>query len=159
MYIPPTGKKARSDAFLSLATGLPIAPRAPSTPITLDAALGRTWEKRGKYGNQKTEYNGRTFDSALEANTARDLDLLRRASDLSERVVDVQYQVPFVLQEKFTDSQGKKHQAIVFVCDFVITYADGRKEALESKGFETETWKIKKKLFLFKYRDINFRQV
>lgn len=138
MDIPPTGKKARMGNFLSLVTEQDIqAPVRPAT--TLSQALSRTWEKKSKYGNRRTEYNGRMFDSALEARHARELDLLRRMKDPKERVTDVQYQVRYPMVIK-----GQK--ICTYIADFVVTYADKRVEVVDAKGVLTDVYKLKKKL-------------
>ena len=94
-------------------------------------------QRRPKYGNTKTEYNGQWYDSAWEAEVAKGLDLRRKAKDPKERVATVTRQV------KVTISIGLQ---IYYIADFWVTYADGRTEIIEAKGFETEVWKIKRKL-------------
>lgn len=139
MDIPPTGKKARMGSFLAMALNDKrlITPDRP--PLTLADALKRTWEKPGKYGNRRTEYNGRMFDSALEARTAKEFDLLKRAKDPKERVTDVQYQVRY-------NMVVNKQKICAYVADFVVTYADGRKEVVDAKGVLTDVYKLKRKL-------------
>lgn len=109
--------------------------------MELSDALNRKWQKPSKYGNRKTEYNGRTFDSALEARRAEELDLMRKATDKRERVMDVQYQVryPIVVNEQ---------KICAYVADFVVTYADGHVEVQDAKGVLTDVYKLKKKLML-----------
>lgn len=34
-----------------------------------------------------------------------------------------------------------------YYCDFLVSFADGREEWHEVKGFETEVWRLKEKLF------------
>lgn len=116
--------------------------------------------KRSKYNSKKTFYDGVEYDSKKEADYAAKLDLLRKATDPHERVVRVERQVAFILQDKFTDATGKKHLPIKYFCDFLVNYADGRQEIVDVKSFGTMTdvYKIKKKLLLFKYRDISFRE-
>ena len=46
-----------------------------------------------------------------------------------------------------------------YVMDFLVFYADGSCEGIEVKGFETETWKIKKKLFDDEYEWLTLRIV
>ena len=95
-----------------------------------------------KYGAKKTEYNGRIFDSKKEAEYAGELDLLRKAAGESDRVVDVEYQIPFVLEVNETKI-GK------YILDFKVTYADGRIEHVDVKGlrkgcaYQMFRWKAK----------------
>lgn len=96
-------------------------------------------QRHNKYGNVRTDYNGRTFSSKKEAAHAQRLDLLKRASDPKERVLLVKYQVPFRLDI------GRCHIAD-YIADFVVEYANGRKEIQDVKGFRTDVYKLKKKL-------------
>lgn len=102
---------------------------------------------RNKYGNVKTIYNGRKFDSKKEANHAASLEILRNARDSRERVERIDYQVPFHLD------MGAVH-ICNYIADFVVKYADGRKEVQDVKGFRTDVYKIKKKL-MFALKGIN----
>lgn len=135
--IPLTRVKARTSGFLGLVTGVDM----PQTtrPLSIEEAMKRTFAKASKYGNRKTEYNGRTFMSAHEARVAQELDTCRRAVKKSERVTDIQYQVPFRIVVK-----GKL--VCRYVADFVVTYADKHVEVIDAKGVLTETYKLKKKL-------------
>lgn len=107
--------------------------------MTLAQAMSRVYTKPGKYGNRKTEYNGRTFDSALEARWAQALDADRNEKDPKRRVVDVQYQVRYKLAVK-------KEHICTYVADFVVTFADGHTEIIDAKGVLTDVYKLKKKL-------------
>ena len=46
-----------------------------------------------------------------------------------------------------------------YVMDFLVFYSDGSCEGIEVKGFETETWKLKKKLFDDEYEWLTLRIV
>ena len=107
--------------------------------------------RRNKYAAVKTEYGGRKFDSKKEARHAQHLDTLRLASDPWERVVDIKYQKPIELQPE-------PHR-IVYKADFWVTYADGRIEIHEVKGFRTAAYRIKRKLLLQKFPDMIFREI
>ena len=85
------------------------------------------------------EYNGKTFRSTLEAQTAQTLDELGIPYQYEERKI--------ILQEGFrTPLQKDKVRTIYYIPDFEI----GSSILIECKGFETPEWKLKKKL-LFKY--------
>jgi cellobiose phosphorylase len=95
--------------------------------------------RRGKYNNIHTLYKGKIFSSKLEANHAAELDMLRHAKDIRQRVESVtyQYRIPVVVNNvKICD----------YYADFYVLFADGHKEIHESKGFKTQIYKIKKKL-------------
>ena len=95
-----------------------------------------------KYGAKRTEYNGRIFDSKKEAAYAGELDLLKKAAGDSDRVIDVEYQIPFVLE-----ANGNKIGK--YILDFKVTYADGRIEHVDVKGlrkgcaYQFFRWKAK----------------
>lgn len=73
-------------------------------------------------------------------------------------VKDFDMQVPFTLLDGYKH-KGKAVRGIKYYADFVVTYADGHREVIDVKGMRTEVYKIKKKLLLNKYPDINFREV
>lgn len=92
-----------------------------------------------KYGNRKTEYNGRMFDSKLEAGHAATLDQMRKAKDRKDKVTNVEYQVRYRITVN-----GLK--ICDYIADFVVTYADGRTEVVDAKGVLTDVYKLKRKL-------------
>lgn len=49
--------------------------------------------KASKYGNHKTEFNGRTYDSKAEARRAQELELMQAAGEIS----DLEYQPAYEL--------------------------------------------------------------
>lgn len=95
---------------------------------------------RRKYGNKTCQYAGATYHSRLEAAFAMELDQLRRARLKKDRVQDWKRQVKVSL-----DVNGS-HICNYYV-DFFVTYADGREEWVEVKGFTTPDWKLKERLF------------
>ena len=111
---------------------------------------------RSKYNvdmntNTRT-YNGITFDSELEMRFYRDF-CIPKLEDGS--VTDVQLQVPFELQPKFRRN-GLLVQAIKYVADFVLTYADGHQQVVDTKGMPDSVAKMKRKLMWYVYPDIDF---
>lgn len=107
-----------------------------------------------KYGNRKVTANGYIFDSRLEANRYAELLLLVKAG----AITDLRFHPIFELQPAFTDTQGRKHRAINYEADAQYI-EDGKKVVLEVKGFETAVWLVKKKMFLFKYPELELRVV
>lgn len=78
------------------------------------------------------------------------------ARDVKERVEswERQIRIPIIVNDiKVCDH----------VVDFLVRYADGRKELVEVKGMETDVFKLKLKLlratFLLDHPDINYRIV
>lgn len=99
-----------------------------------------------KYKNKKVYVDGIKFDSAKEAMRYRQLRLLEK----SGKINDLQLQVPFELQEKYTIN-GKKVRAIKYVADFVYIDQDVKTHIEDVKGIRTEVYKMKKKMFEYKY--------
>ena len=60
-------------------------------------------------------------------------------------------QPEFVLQEGYKRADGKKIRAIKYIADFKVEYPDGHIEIEDSKGMETDVFKIKRKLLEAKY--------
>ena len=71
-------------------------------------------------------------------------------------VLDFELQPKYILQEGFV-KDGKKIQAITYKADFKVMYANGLEEVIDVKGKLTESFKIKRKMLLYKYRDIDFK--
>lgn len=93
-----------------------------------------------KYGNQKTCYDGKTFDSKRECARYKELMLLERAG----RIFDVQLQVPFVLIPKQPGERACSYKA-----DFVYRTQDGKQVVEDVKGKRTKDYLIKRKLMLY----------
>ena len=107
-----------------------------------------------KYKNKKTIVDNIKFDSKAEANRYIELKLLEKSGKIS----DLELQPKFELQEKYINNKGEKIRAITYKADFC--YLEGNKIVVEDvKGVETKEFKIKRKLFENKYRDIDFRLV
>lgn len=85
-------------------------------------------------------YKGIIYHSILERNHASKLDMLKAAKDPKERVKAWSRQVCMPL-----DVNGV-HITNLFI-DFQVIYADGRIQYEEVKGYGTESWKLKEKLF------------
>lgn len=109
---------------------------------------------RSKYHARKVEKYGRTWDSRKELREYERLMLLQQAGEI--RGIELQPQ--FELQPAFT-YQGKKQRAITYKADFMVLYADGRKEVIEVKGFKTRDYVLRRKMLLYRNPDINFVEV
>lgn len=107
-----------------------------------------------KYHNKKVEIDGIVFDSKKEGNYYCELKILKMAG----KVKDFELQVPFELQPKFK-YEGKTIRAIKYVADFVVTYPDGLKVVVDTKGFRTKDYLLKRKMLLYKYPGILFEEV
>lgn len=101
-----------------------------------------------KYRNKKVIYDGITFDSIKEKNRYIELKLLERAG----LIKNLKLQYEFELQPAFT-LNNKKIRKISYIADFY--YFDNKENDYvieDTKGMRTEVYKIKKKMFEFKYK-------
>lgn len=99
-----------------------------------------------KYGNRKTD----GFDSAKEARFAKKLEMLRHAKDHTQRVADIERQVRYTLIPAQRGDDGKvAERKCDYIADFRVTYADGRQEVIDVKGYKTADYIIKRKLMRY----------
>jgi hypothetical protein len=110
-------------------------------------------EKRmSKYKNKKVVIDNITFDSNKEG--MRYLELKQKESN--GQIKDLRLQVKFELQPSYK-IDNKTIRAINYVCDFVyMENINGDipswKQVIEDvKGYRTDVYKLKKKLFEYKY--------
>lgn len=92
--------------------------------------------RRNKYNAKPKTYNGITYHSTLEAKYAQDLDWRLKAKDIKS----------WKRQVKISLDVNGKHICNYYI-DFVITHNDDSIQYIEVKGFETQVWKLKWKLF------------
>ena len=104
-----------------------------------------------KYNNKKTKVDMYVFDSVLEAKRYKQLALFERAGEIS----NLQLQVPFLLQDSFRKN-GKIYRKIEYIADFVYE-EKGQVIVEDTKGIKTDVFKIKQKLFEYKYPDLSLR--
>lgn len=110
---------------------------------------------KSKYKAKKTEIDGIVFDSRKEAKRYTELKLLERANEIK----DLELQPSFLLQESFRKN-NKTHRKIEYIADF--KYFDIRKDKWiveDVKGMKTDVYKLKKKLFEYKYGDLEIIEI
>ena len=101
-----------------------------------------------KYHNKKVEYDGYTFDSIREKNYYIKLKLLEKAGKIKELELQKEYE----LQPSFK-LNNKTSRKITYRADFTYkTTEDDKLHVVDVKGFRTDVYKLKKKLFEYKYR-------
>ena len=117
-------------------------------------------QNRSKYnvdvsnkGKAKRTYKGVVFDSETELKFLR--EWIEPKMKIGE-IVSYKMQVPYILQEGFTNFEGKKILPVKYIADYVITFKNGRQIVVDVKGQPDATAKLKKKLFEYKYQDIPF---
>lgn len=107
-------------------------------------------EAKNKYGSKKCQINDITFDSMLEA---RFFLHLLTIQELGKTTL-IETHPKFILQEGFKKND-KRIYPIHYNADFKVTYSDGTTAIYDTKGRETADFKIKKKLFFYKYPDLD----
>lgn len=105
-------------------------------------------QKLNKYHARKTEVDGIEFDSKKESDRYATLVLLEKAGAIKDLVL----QPRFLLQDKFR-CNGKAVRKIEYVADFQYLYK-GKTIIEDVKGQKTQVYRLKKKLFIYKYKDL-----
>lgn len=116
--------------------------------------ISKSEPTKNKYHAQKTEVDGIKFDSKKEYSRWMHLKGVEQMGLIS----DLQRQVSFELQPKFTNNKGEPIKAINYIADFTYTQ-DGKKIVEDVKGgkaTQTDVFKLKKKLFEYKYPEYEF---
>lgn len=108
-----------------------------------------------KYNARPCDIGDLRFDSQAEGRRYQELQLLQAAGEISGLIVHPR----FMLQEAFRCKQLNRNiQRIEYEGDFMYC-ENGRQVVEDVKGMETEGWKIKRKLFLKRYPEIDLRIV
>lgn len=102
---------------------------------------GQEEKKKSKYRNKKTIVDGVAFDSKLEASHYKKIQLMAKAGEV----------LCFSRQVSFKLAGGVTYRA-----DFLLTYPNGRNVVVDSKGVETQAFKIKWKQVKELYPDFDF---
>ncbi len=93
-----------------------------------------------KYGNKKTEYAGRKYDSKFEARIAQELELRMKAGEFTE--IDPQYRIKLYVYLP----DGSKADLFTYICDFRCLKKDGSYLLVEAKGHVTDVYRTKRKI-------------
>lgn len=124
----------------------------------------------GKIYHKKTEVDGIIFDSQTEAEY---YEYLKDELKL-KHIKKFEMQQEFILQEKFLIVNGERidesnkdfkklqkanpgctTQAIKYISDFVVYHNDGTVQVIDIKGQKTADFKIKEKMFNYRYPQYN----
>jgi hypothetical protein len=107
-----------------------------------------------KYHARKVKADGYTFDSQAEYARFRILRLLADAGEIEGLKVHPRY----VLLDPFT-CKGVKYRGISYEADFEYL-ENGKRVTEDVKGFRTQTFNLKEKLFINRYgNELEFRIV
>lgn len=107
-------------------------------------------KKQSKYRNKRVMVDGILFDSQKEADYYSELKLQLMAGD----ILGFCRQPEFILVEGFAERKPVTYRA-----DFIVFHLDGTFEIIDTKGFETEIFKIKHKQFLNKFPGLEIKIV
>jgi len=109
-------------------------------------------KRKNKYGNKKTTIDGIEFDSKKEAEYYLKLKQQKADGEISHFGLQPEYE----LQPRF-HKNGKTYRPIKYIADFIIKNNDGTYEIVDIKGVETKDFKIKKKMFEFKFPELELK--
>lgn len=99
--------------------------------------------------------DGHPFDSKREARRYKELKLMERAGAIKDLELQPKFElIPTIRIESET------LRKTVYKADFRYTDTKTGGVVVEDvKGFKTDVYKLKKKMLLHKYKDIDFREV
>lgn len=108
-----------------------------------------------KYHSRKVIVDGIKFDSKLEAKRYQELKLLQELG----LIKDLKLQPKFELMPKFTKN-GKTYRQTSYIADFCYFSVKDNKTIIEDvKGFKTDVYALKKKIFEFKYPQYEIKEI
>ena len=107
-------------------------------------------KKKSKYNNKRIRVDGILFDSKLEADYYSELKIQLQAGVIKGFC----RQPEFVLIAGFADRKPVTYRA-----DFIVFNLDGTAEVIDTKGIETEVFKIKEKQFYEKFPHLELKIV
>ena len=109
---------------------------------------------KNKYNNKKTVVDDIVFDSKNESLYYQALKDMKNNGSIK----DFELQPSFLLQESFVKN-GKKYRPINYIADFRVINNDDSFYIVDIKGMLTTEFKIKMKLFNYKYPDIELKLI
>lgn len=110
--------------------------------------------KKSRYTTYKPIIDEIQFDSMMEARY-----YIKLCKDLKNDVIlSFKRQIAFELQPKFKKN-GKIYRSIEYVCDFLVKEKNQTTTVLDIKGKETVEFKIKHKLFEYKYPNYDLKVI
>lgn len=108
-----------------------------------------------KYKNKTTIVDDIAFSSKLEAKRYCELKLLQKSGKIKE----LELQPSFELLPSFKKN-GKTFRKTTYKADFqYIDTETGETIVEDTKGFLTELYKLKKKLFEYKFQNLTIKEI
>jgi hypothetical protein len=98
--------------------------------------------------------DGIVFDSKREATRYWELRIMEKSGE----IIDLELQPEYELQPAF-EHNGNKERAIKYRADFRYKDRRGVEVVEDVKGHRTELYRVKRKMLLHRYNDINFQEV
>lgn len=109
-----------------------------------------------KYFNKKVMVDGIKFDSKKEATRYEQLKILKQTG----LIRDLELQPTFVLQPAYTNNKDEKIRAVTYKADFMYFDTHLDKYIVEDvKGYKTDVYKLKKKLFEYQYPNLTIEEI
>lgn len=103
-------------------------------------------KKPNKYGSKKTKcFLSHYHPSRGECEYCETLQLMKKSGNIKEFEYEKRYRL------EVNGVLVSSHKP-----DFTVTYPDGRVEVHEFKGFETDGWRVRHKLFMAVYPEIKY---
>lgn len=111
--------------------------------------------KKNKYNNKKVIYKGIKFDSIKEKNRFIELKLMEKAGEIKNLTL----QPEFPLTETIKNN-GKTFRKSKYIADFEYIDKSGERVVEDVKGFKTDLYNFKVKVFLNKYgHELKFKEI
>ena len=108
-----------------------------------------------KFHAESREIDDHEFPSRKEASYyLLYRDMLKRGE-----IVKLELQPKFTLIPSFKGKDGKTEKSVNYTADFRLTYPDGHVVIVEVKGYKTRDYVIRRKLFKWQNKDIDFVEV
>lgn len=102
-----------------------------------------TWTKRTNYFNtKKVSYNGKSYDSKFEAYFGMKYEQMLKKGEI--KGFDPHYRIPLIVNG---------YNVSNYFVDFAVYHNDDTIEYIECKGYPTDVWKLKWRLFCALYED------
>lgn len=109
-----------------------------------------------KYHNKIVEVDNIKFDSKKEAKRYNELKWLERAGIIKE----LELQKKFELQPKYVNNNGEHIRAITYIADFFYyDCKEGIYIVEDTKGFKTDVYLLKKKIFEYVYPNLTIKEI
>lgn len=110
--------------------------------------------KQGRIRAIKKTVDDITFDSTMEANYY----IYLKEEKAKGNIIDFQLQPEYQLLDSYK-KYGRTIRGIKYISDFLVTYADGSQIVIDVKGKETDDFKLKRKMFDYKYPELTLKLV